>query len=238
MLAVAAHPDDAEIGCAGALILAADAGARTGVVDLTRGEAGTRGTLEDRDRERSRAAELLGLEVRLSAELPDGAVGTDAAHRLTLVAVIRQHRPRIVLAPYPEDRHPDHAAAGRLARAACFLARVGKVGDGAAHTVDHLYHYMVHEPFTPSFVVDISPVWERKRAAITAYASQFGAGDDAPTEISSPQFLRYLEARAVVHGAMVGASWGEAYHQHGPMRVDGLPPSAPSDGTRPYRMFL
>lgn len=239
VLAVGAHPDDAEVGCAGALILAADAGLRTGVVDLTLGEAATRGTVAQRQQERDTATALLGLHARLTLGLPDGHVGTTPDHRAELVALIRQWTPRIVLAPYPQDRHPDHAAAGRLAREACFLARVQKVGDGTAHAVEGLYHYMLHEPFTPSFVVDVSPVWERRTDALAAYASQFGAASGtAGTEISSPQFLRYLEARAVVHGAMVGARWGEAYHRPGPARMDGLPELPAPSGPRPYSMFF
>ncbi|HEX9766481.1 MAG TPA: bacillithiol biosynthesis deacetylase BshB1 [Nitriliruptorales bacterium] len=240
VLAVAAHPDDAEVGVGGALILAADAGRRVGIVDLTRGEAGTRGTVGERQHESERAGKLLGLHTRSTLGWPDGEVGTRPEHRLALVELLRDLRPRVVLAPYPQDRHPDHAAAGRLVREACFLSRVAKIGDGAPHTVDRLYHYMLHEPFTPSFVVDVSSVWERKMEALTAYESQFGAGSpDAVTEIGNPWFLRYLEARAIVHGAMVGARYGEPYHHLGPALADGLPGLAPPpDGPRPYNMFF
>jgi LmbE family N-acetylglucosaminyl deacetylase len=154
---------------------------------------------------------------------------------MAVVEAIRECRPRVVVAPYPRDRHPDHAAAGRLAREACFLARVRNVGTEEPHTVTRLHHYMLHEPFAPSFVLDITSVWERKLAAILAYQSQFGSGDGAQTQISAPSFPRMLEARAIYHGSMVGAAWGEAYHHLGPIGMDQLPegPSSPEH----YNMF-
>jgi N-acetylglucosamine malate deacetylase 1 len=237
VLAVAAHPDDAEVGCGGALLLAADAGLRTGVVDLTAGEASTRGTPDARARERDDASALLGLAVRECLGLPDGGVGTDPGHRLALVDALRRLRPRLLLAPHVQDRHPDHAAAGRLATEAIFLARVARVGSGPTHAASRLYHYLMHHRPPPAFVVDISAVWERKRAVIEAYDSQFGAGPGPATEISGGGFLRTIEARAVSDGATVGAAFGEPYVHTGPLGVPGLPdPGPPGDGPRPYSM--
>jgi bacillithiol biosynthesis deacetylase BshB1 len=237
LLAVAAHPDDAEIGCGGVLLLAVDAGNRVAVVDMTDGEAATRGTPEIRDRERRRASELLGLAERERLALPDGSLGTRPEHRLELVRLLRALRPRVVLAPYPEDRHPDHAAAGRLTREACFLAGVPKVGQGDPHRPVRLYHYMLHQPFTPSFVVDVSTVWTRKWEAIRTYRSQF-AGDDGPiTEIATPGFLEMLEARSLVHGAMIGAERGEPFHQRGPVPLTSLPGLDPGTAPPRYGMF-
>jgi N-acetylglucosamine malate deacetylase 1 len=237
LLSVGAHPDDAEMGCGGALLLAADRGLQVGVVDLTDGEAATRGSPDMRMEERRRAGELLRLTARERIGLPDAALGTSAEHRLALVEVIRSLRPRVVLAPYPEDRHPDHAAAGRMTREACFLAGVARIGRGEGHRPARLYHYMLHHPFTPSFVVDVSAVWDRKMEAIRAYQSQFGATGDRTTEIGGPRFVELLEARAAVHGAMIGAERGEPFYQPGPVALASLP-GLEADAPAPrYGMF-
>jgi bacillithiol biosynthesis deacetylase BshB1 len=189
ILAFAPHPDDAELGCGGSLILAAGQGLRVAVADLSAGEKSSRGTPEERDREKQKAAELLGLSGRFCLGLPDTEIGLDPAQRTPLIHLIRELRPRLVLAPYWEDRHPDHAAAGHLIRQACFLAGVGRVGSGQPHRPEWLYFYMLHQPFEPSFVVDVSTVWERKMAALLAYPSQFQAGGDEPmTALSRPDF--------------------------------------------------
>ncbi|MGH2684231.1 MAG: bacillithiol biosynthesis deacetylase BshB1 [Actinomycetota bacterium] len=239
ILAIAAHPDDAEVGCAGVLIQAADAGLRVAVADLTSGELATRGAPDVRAAERARASQVMRLSERIDIGLPDGRLGTDPGHRDAVIALIREVRPAVVLAPYPEDRHPDHAAAGRLASEGSFLAGVAKVAAGAPHRPERVYHYMVHHPFTPSFVVDVSAVWERKWAAVTAYESQFGETLDAPTDLAEGRFLRMVEARARYHGAMIGTDRGEPFHSPGPVPLGFLPgfhdlgPGA--DGG--YRMF-
>jgi bacillithiol biosynthesis deacetylase BshB1 len=239
VLAIAAHPDDAEVGCGGTMILASDAGLRVGVADLTLGERATRGTPGQRRDERERATDLMGLTVRLSLELPDTAVGTDPTHRDAVIRLLREQRPVVVLAPYPEDRHPDHAAAGRLVREAAFLSGVEKVGAGEPHRPARLYHYMVHHPFAPSFVIDISAVWGRKLEAMRAYESQFGTLADRPTQLAAGAFLEVAEARATFHGAMIGAERGEPFSCPGPVPLRFLPgfhdlgPGGPSR----YRMF-
>jgi N-acetylglucosamine malate deacetylase 1 len=238
VLAVAAHPDDAELGCGGTLLVAAARGYRTAVVDLTDGEASTRGSLEVRPRERERATEILGLAVRERLGLPDGSVGTAPDHRLAVVGAIRHLRPRVVLAPYPEDRHPDHAGAGRLAREACFFAAVRRIGEGDPHRVAHLYHYMAHQPFTPTFVVDVSEVWGRKMEAVRAYRSQFGDADPPATEIGDRRFLDILEDRASVHGSMIGVARGEPFHALGPVAVSVPPGLSPDDPVPTYGMFF
>ncbi len=237
LLAVAAHPDDAEIGCGGAILLAVEDGMRVAVVDLTDGEASTRGMPGAREEERRRASELLRLASRERLGLTDGEVGTAPNHRLEVVRLLRSLRPRVVLAPYEEDRHPDHAAAGRLTREACFLAGVAKLGEGEPHRPTRLYHYMLHQPFTPSFVLDVSSVWKRKKEAIWAYESQFGAGRGATTEIGTGEFLELLEARSLFHGALIGAERGEPFHQPGPVRVTSLPGLDPATVPPRYRMF-
>jgi bacillithiol biosynthesis deacetylase BshB1 len=240
LLAVAAHPDDAEVGCGGVLIQAAAAGLRTGVADLTAGERATRGSPRQRLAERDRATELMGLAARLDVGLPDGSLGTDPEHRAAVISLMRDVAPAIVLAPYPEDRHPDHAAAGRLVREGSFMAGVERVGEGKAHRPGRIYHYMVNYPFTPSFVVDVSAVWDRKLEAITAYGSQFlSEGLDPETALSGGGFLSMIEARARFHGAMIGVERGEAFQLSGPVPLDFLPQvhDLGLSGGGTYRMF-
>jgi bacillithiol biosynthesis deacetylase BshB1 len=237
LLAVGAHPDDVEIGCGGALLMAVDGGMRVAVADLTDGEAATRGTAEARMKERRLAGELLGLAVRERLGLPDGSLGTSPDHRTAVVGLIRRLRPRIVLAPHTEDRHPDHGSAGRLTREASFLAGVAKLGEGGRHRPARLYHYMLHHPFTPSFVLDVTRVWDRKMEAVRAYESQFGEAEGPATEIGGPGFLDFVEARAAVHGAMIGARRGEPFHQPGPVALSSLPGLDPADPAPGYGMF-
>jgi len=229
VLAIGAHPDDVEVGCGGTLILAADAGLRVAVADLTAGEAASRGTGRERELERARATEILGVTTRSSVGLPDGGVGTDTTHRRAVINLIRELGPRVVLAPYERDRHPDHAAAGRLVREACFLAGLPRIGDGPPHRPAHVYHYMVHYPFPASFVVDVSPVWDRKWDAILTYQSQFGQGEGSPATIDPDRYLEVVGAWATLHGAMIGVERGEAFHYPGPLPLATLPGLASDD---------
>jgi N-acetylglucosamine malate deacetylase 1 len=224
ILAFAAHPDDAEIGCGGALALAAQRGLRVGVVDLTEGERATRGTRNDRTTEREEATRTLRLSERIALGLPDGELELSRRAVALVVEVIRETRPRIVLAPNAVDRHPDHEAAARLARQACFEAGLGGVGNGALHRPAHQFSYMAHSPFEPSFVVDISSVWERKRAAVASYRSQFSPDGRGPaTALSDGGFLELLEVRARWFGSMIGERHGEPYFCRGPVPLSGLP---------------
>src|SRR5438094_231629 len=156
ILAFSPHPDDAELGCGGSLLLAVDSGLRVAIADLSEGERSSRGAPEQRQKEKRRAADLLGLCERLSVGLPDSAIRTDPGQREPLIQLIRDLRPRIVLAPYWSDRHPDHAAAGKLVREATFYAGVTKVGTGRPYRPQRVFYYMIHRPFSPSFVVDVS----------------------------------------------------------------------------------
>jgi len=242
ILAFAPHPDDAELGCGGSLILAADKGLRVAIADLSAGEMSSQGTPESRQHEKELASEKLGLWRRFSVGLPDSEIGTDPAHCLPIIQLIREIKPRIVLAPNEQDRHPDHERTSRLIKEACFLAGVGKVGIGRPHRPEQIYYYMIHSPFAPSLVIDISSVWERKMAAITAYQSQFKPEHGkSPTAISKPNFLRFIEAQAIVFGAMIGVSYGEAFHLPGPVplrELPGLDTIPPSPGELPsYRLY-
>ena len=242
ILAFSPHPDDAELGCGGCLILAADRGLRVVIADLSGGEMSSQGTPELRQVEKERASETLGLYERLSVGLPDSEIGTDANQRLPIIQLIRDTRPRIVLAPHSPDRHPDHEGANRLVKEAGFLAGVSKVGAGHPYRPEQLYFYMIHRPFVPSLVVDITGVWERKIAAVNAYRSQFqSGGGGSPTAIGKPDFLRFIEAQAIVFGAMIGARYGEAFYLPGPVplrELPGLDNASPPSGELPaYRFY-
>ena len=243
ILAIAAHPDDAELGCGGGLLLAARKGLSVAICDLSAGEMSSRGTVESRRIEANNADRILGLKERRNLGLPDSKIGENPAHSLSvLIQLIRETQPRIVLAPYWEDRHPDHEATGRLVKEACFFAGVAKVGDGDPYRPARLFFYMVSYPFTPAFVMDISDVWGRKLEAIKAYQTQFeSSGNGLRTAISEPGFLKLMEARAIWFGSMIGAAYGEPYYMLGPVPVVELPDattSSVSDKTLPpYTMF-
>ncbi|MDR3576055.1 MAG: bacillithiol biosynthesis deacetylase BshB1 [Anaerolineaceae bacterium] len=244
ILAFSPHPDDAELGCGGSLILAADRGLRVVIADLSDGEMSSQGTPQIRKSEKDCASEKLGLWKRLSVGLADTEIGANPAQRLPIIQLIRDLRPHLVLAPYRHDRHPDHEGASRLIKEACFFAGVSKIGTGQPHRPEHLFYYMIHSPLEPSFVIDISNVWERKMEAVNAYRSQFKPPVDgkASTAISQHGFLRFIEAQAIVFGAMVGASYGEAFYLSGPAPLNGFPglenanPSMPGE-LPPYRVF-
>ena len=237
ILTFAPHPDDAELGCGGSLIRAVDQRLRVAVADLTIGEMGSRGTPENRESERQHAAELIGLQARYALGLPDSQIGASPSQRTPVIELIRQTRPRIVLIPYGQDRHPDHAAASQLVTNACFFAGVRKVGEGQPHRPEHIYYYSLHSPFPPSFVIDVSSTCARKMAAVRAYKSQFQHNNgDVETALSSPNFMRTLEARAVWFGAMIGVGYGEAFYSPGPVVLDrfpGLSGAALSPGEMP-----
>ena len=231
VLAIAAHPDDVELSIGGTMCVLHDQGYRTGVLDLTRGELGTRGTPETRRQEAADAAAILGLAFRRNLGLPDGEIRTSKAAQRPIVEAVRATRPHIVLINAPEDRHPDHGDAARLAADALFasgLARLETTGtDGrpqAPWRPSHVLHYMNTLEFEPTFVVDVTAVWERRVAAMRAFATQFDAGDDGPqTFISTPAFLAFVEARARSFGYRIGATYGEPLlYRHGPIGIADL----------------
>ena len=242
ILAFAAHPDDAELGCGGSLILAAEKGLKVGIADLSVGEMSSRGTIEKRKAEAMKASELMGLADRRFVGLPDSQIGSEPAHQLPIIQLVRETRPRVVLAPYWEDKHPDHAATGRLVRDACFLAGVSRISDGRPHRPTRICYYMLSHPFNPSFVVDISVVWGRKMAAVAAYESQFQPTDTGfKTAISQSGFMQFIEARAIWFGAMTGAAYAEAFYMPGPVPLRELPgtsdPGLVPDTLPPYSMY-
>lgn len=217
VLAVSPHPDDVELHCGGLMIRFADLGYATGIVDMSRGEKGTRGTVDVRKREAAAAADVLGLAGRLNLELPDARIGTVETHRDALIGAIRRYRPEMLLVPHEVARHPDHEATSRLAREAAFLAGLEKiVTDHPAFrprkVVFYLTHHRYREP-RPSFIVDISSAFDRKIEAVKAHRSQFHDPDSTEPEtfISRPEFLEEVEAQSRYYGSLIGARHGEPF---------------------------
>src|SRR6185503_1943607 len=174
VLAIAAHRDDVEQTCGGTLLRMAARGLRTAILDLTRGEAGTRGTAEDREREAAQAAKLLGVSRREALDLPDGAIENTLENRKKIVRVLREIRPRVVILPYWQARHPDHAIVATLGYESCFLSGLAKVDTGAApHRPFKIVYASLYADVRPSFVVDITPFIEQRHRALMAYKSQY-----------------------------------------------------------------
>jgi bacillithiol biosynthesis deacetylase BshB1 len=223
ILAIAAHRDDVELTCGGTLLVAADLGRRTAILDLTQGETGTRGSAALRAKEASRAAEVLGVAARENLGLPDAAIENVPITRNQLVRAIRRFRPRIVLAPALVGRHPDHRMASQLVRDACFLAGLAKVeSDLPPHRPLKVCHTLTFREHAekPTFVVDVSTVFERKLEAIRCYESQFEgatqAGEVYPTGEPLLDVVRHQSAH---YGTMIRARHGEPYFTTETMRV-------------------
>jgi len=217
LLAVGAHPDDAELYAGGTLALLARAGLRVGIVDLTRGERATRGTPESRQKEAASAAAVLGLAVRRTLDLGDGQIEATPATRRSVVEALRALRPRVVLFHPAVDRHPDHGRAHTLIREACFFANVGGFpAEGPRHEVAAWGCFCPHEAAfetRPDWIVDVTATFETKRAALEAYATQFNTppGSGPTTYIGSPQFWEAIERSARRWGHLIGARYGEPF---------------------------
>jgi len=226
VLAIGAHPDDVELGCGATLAKLAGAGRRVGILHLTRGEAGTRGTPEERRREAERAAEILGAVDLSILDCGDGSLRTGPAEEEALIAEIRRLRPELVFAPTPADRHPDHGRSHRLTVDACFYAGLARRGAGTPHRPGAIFTYMQHDLFEPLFVVDVTATWAKKMAALDAYDSQIhklGEGsraDGGPaTKVASREFRLAVEGRARHFGLLIGAELGEAFGSPRPLAV-------------------
>ena len=215
ILVMAAHPDDAELSCAGTILKHIAAGKKVGIVDFTRGELGTRGTPEIRLQESADATKILGLQARENLGIRDGFFRNDEETQLKLIEVIRKYQPDIVLANALEDRHPDHGKGAQLAIDACFLSglRQIKTGDLPAWRPAQVYHYIQDRYLEPDFVVDISSQWDQKEAAIRAFKSQFfdPNSSEPASYISSPDFLNFIQARAMEMGHNIGVKYGEGF---------------------------
>ena len=225
LLAFGAHPDVVEIGAGGILAKHAQAGRRTVICDLTEAELSSNGTVEIRREEARRAGEILGLASRINLGFPDrGLGGREQIEAMT--RVIRRLRPRVVLAPYPKDRHPDHVAAGWMVKEAVFDAGIRKLdlGEGLpSHRVERLYYYFINDVERAQLLVDISGVYERKEAAILAYRSQFLREEgEVETPLNQPHYLAMIRGRAQLWGQQIGVDFAEGLAPERPLSVEWL----------------
>lgn len=217
ILAIGVHPDDVELGCGGIVARHVNMGYKVGILDLTRGELGTRGTPEIRDAEAAEGAKILGALFRVNLQFRDGFFSNDETHQLKLIEVIRKYQPDIVLTNAPHDRHPDHAKASQLTVDACFLSGLPKIitsynGENQkAWRPKTVYHYIQAYHHKPNLVVDITDFIETKMQAIKAYKSQFynPESNEPETLIAKPEFLDFTYARAVEFGIHAGFRYAE-----------------------------
>ncbi|HEX6536388.1 MAG TPA: bacillithiol biosynthesis deacetylase BshB1 [Gemmatimonadaceae bacterium] len=226
VLAIAAHRDDVELTCGGTLLRAVAQGHTTAIIDLSQGETGTRGSAQIRAEEASRAAEILGVMARINLGLPDAGIVNTPDTRAALAREIRRFAPTIVIAPAPNGRHPDHRVAAELVRDACFVAGLAKVEPSVPkHRPRKVVHCLTYREDTvkPTFVVDISDVFERKLEAIRAYASQFEgvtqAGEVYPTGEPLADVVRHQAAH---YGSLIRVRYGEPFYTAETMRVDDI----------------
>lgn len=214
ILAFGAHPDDVEISCAGTILKHIELGYKCGIVDLTRGELGTRGSGELRLVEAEKAKNILGIEARENLGFADGFFQNDKEHQLPVIEMIRKYRPEIVLANSIHDRHPDHGKGAKLVADACFLAGLVKIETGQeAWRPKAVYHYIQDEFIHPDLTVDVTPHFDKKIESILAYSSQFYNPDsnEPDTPISGKEFLDFLRGRAMTYGRPIGAELAEGF---------------------------
>lgn len=219
ILAIGAHPDDVELSCSGTLAKEIDRGKKVGILDLTRGELGTRGTAEIREKEAKEAAEILGVKMRHNLDLSDGFFENNKVNQLEIIKIIRKYRPEIVLCNAVDDRHIDHGRGAKLVRDACFLSGLRKIEtnfenhEQQAWRPAHVYHYIQWKNLTPEVVVDISGYMDKKLEVVKAYKSQFFAenSNEPPTPISSGNFLESITYRARDLGRLIGTEHAEGF---------------------------
>lgn len=220
VLAIGVHPDDVELGCSGTLIKEINRGKKVGIVDLTQGELGTRGTIETRYEEAEEARKIIGASVRENLKMRDGFFSNDEAHQKLLISVLRKYQPDIVIGNILEDRHPDHGRAGQLIYDACFLSglRQVKTTDEEGNEQEkwrpkYLLHYIQDRFYEPDIIIDITDVWEQRLQSITAYKTQFHSPESGgpQTYISSPEFLESVTARARLLGKRIGVQFAEGF---------------------------
>jgi N-acetylglucosamine malate deacetylase 1 len=220
-----AHPDDVELSCGGTVAKCVKDGLRAGIIDLTRGEMGTRGTPQTRKREAANAAKALGATFRTQLDFQDGNLQTGREQELEIIEQLRRWRPSLVVAPYPDDRHPDHTRTGRIVTEASFYAGLKSLETGLpAHRPQTVLYYLQNYMFPPSFVVDVTKHWKTKMRAVAAFKSQFydPKSKEPQTFISDPKFLEMIDARGKHFGALIGVPYGEAFVTKQPPRVDDL----------------
>lgn len=228
ILALSSHPDDTELCCGGTLAMLVKQGKKTGVIDFTKGEMGSRGTPEKRLKEAQDASKIIGLDIRENLELPDTRLKSTREYQKKIIRKIRKYRPHVCLVGAPFDRHPDHGNGTQLALDAIFFSGLTKIEtfDEQGNPQErwrpsHVLHFMQDRPFEPDIVFDITDTFETKKKAILAFETQFNVqnpGDDPETYISDEQFFEGIEARARHYGHLIGATYGEPFkYQNGPV---------------------
>jgi bacillithiol biosynthesis deacetylase BshB1 len=224
VLAIAAHRDDVEQTCGGTLLRSAARGLRTAILDLTQGESGTRGTAEDRAREADEAARLLGVGWRQALDMPDGAIANTLENRMKIVRVLRELRPHVVILPYGQARHPDHAIVASLGYEACFLSGLAKIDTGSApHRPFKIVYASLYADVRPAFIVDITPFIDQRHASLMAYRSQYANQPTGGALFVPEEEIRertYAEARH--YGLLAGVKYGEPFVQKEVGLVDDL----------------
>lgn len=230
LLVISAHPDDAELGCGATIAQLVAQGKTVGMLDLTRGELGTRGTVEIRAQEAEDGRKILGASFRENLEFADAFFSNDQAHQREIIRAIRRFQPEIVLTNAIHDRHPDHGRAANLVREACFYAGLRKISthwdesEQSAWRPRQVYHYIQSEPIVPDLVVDVSDHWETKMKSIRAFKSQFNAqeGSDPQTFLTTPLFLNFIEARGKELGHAIGVAYGEGFTVNGQIGIKSI----------------
>ena len=225
LLAFGPHPDDLEIGLGGTIARHAALGLTVGLCDLTAGEMGSNGTVDERLAESEAARQALGAVWRENLGWPDRRIGKDAAHLEQAVAFIRRHRPRAIAVPYWSDRHPDHVAASALLTEGVFNSGLRRYqAPGEAWKAEWICYYFINDSAPPSFVVDVSDYYQQKRAALDCHTSQFqrGAPGAAATRLNTPLFRQLIESRDAQFGALAGVTWAEGFVVREPLMRDSL----------------
>jgi bacillithiol biosynthesis deacetylase BshB1 len=233
ILVLPVHPDDAELGCAGVILKHIALGHKVGIADLTRGELGTRGTAEIRDKEAAKAAEILGLTIRENLELPDGFFENTKQYQLKVIAAIRKYQPEIIITNAYHDRHPDHGRANELVEAAAFLAGLRRIEtfdvDGSPQEPwrpGQVLHFIQDRYIKPDILVDVTEYWDKKIESIYAYGSQFHNPEwnenDPQTYISSPDFIEQIQGRGREFGKSINAKYAEGFTSRKILGVDNL----------------
>ncbi len=230
ILAFAAHPDDAELSCAGTLMSHVEKGYKVGIIDFSRGELGSRGSADLRDLEALASTEILKIHVRENLRFADGFFENNKDHQLEIIKMVRKYQPKIVLLNAPDDRHPDHGRAAQLGSDACFLSGLRKIETRLNGVIQKewrpqfVYHYIQDRILLHDFVVDVTPFYDRKIAAIKAFKSQFfdPNSTEPDTYISDPKYFAYIEARMLEYGHSIGVKYGEGFIKQRQLAVNSL----------------
>ena len=230
ILAIGAHPDDVELSCSATIAKEIEKGRKVGILDLTKGELGTRGTAEIREKEAKAAAEILGVSVRENLEFSDGFFVNNVAHQLEIIKILRKYKPEIVLCNAVDDRHIDHGKGAQLVADACFLSGLRKIetiyngNSQHAWRPKNVFHYIQWKNLTPDVVVDVTGFMDKKLASVKAYNSQFfdENSEEPETPISSSNFLESITYRAKDLGRLIGAEYGEGFTVSRYVAVDSL----------------